>query len=149
MLLYTCLLLVSFHQCPDHVSDPDDLTTEMSEFKSKISLPPASNWFSANILAAGPGGWVAWGAKNGLVLLRDNDNDDDSDNDSDYPRVISHTEAHGERCKVTGVSVDQSEASILCDSQSEAFISRWPGAQSRAGRAGTGRSSHPGPRTAW
>ena len=25
----------------------------------KISLPPASNWFSANILAAGPGDWVA------------------------------------------------------------------------------------------
>ena len=77
----------------------------MSEYKSKISLPPASNWFSANILAAGPGGWVAWGAKNGLVLLRDSDDDDDeSDNDSDYPRVISHNDAHSERCKVTGVA---------------------------------------------
>ena len=75
----------------------------MSEFKSKISLPPASNWFSANILAAGPGCWVAWGAKNGLVLLRDNDSGD-SDNESDYPRVISHTEAYSDRCKVTGVA---------------------------------------------
>ena len=118
----------------------------MSEFKAKISLPPASNWFSANILAAGPGGWVAWGAKNGLVLLRDND--DESDDDSDqYPRVISHSDAHSERCKVTGVawcpvqggagrdraelasgaedgvvSVSQPEASIFSVSQSELCV---------------------------
>ena len=101
-----------------------------------MSLPPASNWFSANILAAGPGGWVAWGAKNGLVLLRDND--DESDDESDhYPRVISHSDAHSERCKVTGVAwcpvqglagrdraelASGAEDGVVSDDQSESVI---------------------------
>ena len=29
---------------------------------------------------------------------------DENDNDSNYPRIISHNEAHSERCKVTGVA---------------------------------------------
>ena len=76
----------------------------MAEFRSRITLPPASNWFSANILAAGPGGWVAWGAKNSLVLCRDSDESDESDNEGGYPRVICHSDASSEKSKVTAVA---------------------------------------------
>ena len=29
---------------------------------------------------------------------------DENDNDSTYPRIISHNEAHSERCRVSGVA---------------------------------------------
>ena len=68
-----------------------------SKHKSKATLPPAANWFSSNILSAGPGGWVCWGAKNNLVLLNDSDA-------NEYPNVITHNDAHADKSKVTAVA---------------------------------------------
>ena len=33
-------------------------------------LPPAPNWFSAQILSSTPKGYVAYGAKNSIVVLK-------------------------------------------------------------------------------
>ena len=69
----------------------------MTDYKSKITLPPAANWFCANILDTGPQGWTCWGAKNSLVLMRDDDDDQ-------YPRIVTHPDAHGDKSKVTAVA---------------------------------------------
>ena len=75
----------------------------MADYKATATLPPAANWYSANILAAGPGGWLAWGAKNSLVLLHDGD--EAGDTEGGFPRVITHHEAtSSERGKVTAVA---------------------------------------------
>ena len=77
----------------------------MADYKATATLPPAANWYSANILAAGPGGWLAWGAKNSLVLLHDGDEAEAGDTEGGFPRVITHHEAtSSERGKVTAVA---------------------------------------------
>ena len=76
---------------------------EMADYKATATLPPAANWYSANILAAGPGGWLAWGAKNSLVLLHDGEAEA-GDTEGGYPRVLTQHEATGERGKVTAVA---------------------------------------------
>ena len=73
----------------------------MSDYKSKITFPPASNWYCANILSVGPSGWVCWGAKNSLVLVQ---NSEDGDENDEYPQVVTHHDAHGDRTKVTAVA---------------------------------------------
>ena len=66
------------------------------------TLPAAANWFCADILAVSRTGWTCWGAKSSLVLAKHNEDQ--------YPTVITASEAHSDKVKVTGVSWCPDEA---------------------------------------
>ena len=53
---------------------------------------------------------------------------DENDNDSNYPRIISHNEAHSERCKVTGVAWCPVQGGAGRDSGAEDGVvsDQWP-----------------------
>ena len=80
-----------------------------------ICLPPAPNWYSSSILDTGPGGEVAYGAKNHIVVIHPLDEDETTEKGSDcgnwrgedsksgekrFPQVHVTYQAHGEKAKV-------------------------------------------------